>query len=355
MKVRFALPCLAALLALGQLPAYATNSPTMGFDEGNPDGVTCPDGGYLAGVAFMYNNFVTGLSPYCVAMADDGAWSGGARIYTELQMSKAGTEAQQMNYFCQRDGYLVSFKGFTQVYGVHGMIQITLTCVNLKNQEVYAFGVTYPTGVVGTEWAGGSCDDNSVATGVVGRTRGANIIQFGFSCAMTKPAITNAKLIQSPGEVSQRASDARRRVAPPRYGESTQTTAAARSAAGIEGSRVAIAQAPVAVSGAGMSSSLGVVAPPTAPPPSTAPLPAHFAPPIFEDGAHLWACDGSSQQACDGRTQALAWCSMHGFARLVASEPPRPAERGTGVVKNTAGAVCESRRCVVINVVDCAR
>src|SRR5262249_39830147 len=141
-----------ALALLSGTPAHALRSGTIGMDEGDPAEVTCPNGAYLAGFAAQHDVVLSGLMPYCVAMATDGVWQGGAQIYMDLMLSEAIPGGQRVDLFCPRDFYLFTVKGFSHVYGIHSIMVITLSCLNVKTgQRTTGFG-TLPNGASITEW-----------------------------------------------------------------------------------------------------------------------------------------------------------------------------------------------------------
>jgi hypothetical protein len=70
--------------------AHAARTGTMGLAEGIPASTQCPNKTYLAGFAVQYDTVMSGLQPYCVNMAADGSWSGGAQIYLDRAMSDMG-------------------------------------------------------------------------------------------------------------------------------------------------------------------------------------------------------------------------------------------------------------------------
>ena len=336
--------------------ARAATTDMMGFEKGTAASAMCPSGEYLAGVAFAYNNIVTGMTPYCVAMTQDGGWSGAARVHEELRMTKPGDDVRTISLFCPRDNFLTSFTGWTAAYGIEPVIQLSVTCLNVKSGWQLSIDGPRTLQIEATEWAGGACDDNSVATGVVGRVRAPNIVQFGFNCELTKPAAQYAKLVDAPNAAGVNHGAARRHTLPSaRVGMQTQAAPLAQSNAGVEGSYIAPPRVSPQAGAAGSRNTFGGARPSGLPPIDNAPLPAHFAPPVFDDGALLWACHRRGNNACDGRSQALEWCAHHGFKRLVSVEPPTTIERGESIVKNMLGDVCEASSCAVIETIDCAK
>jgi hypothetical protein len=180
--------------AHGALLVY--NSAIIGAPEGLPASVTCPSGHYLAGIAIRTDPFfqMSGLVPYCVAMAPDGGWSGWAQIDPNMQMGPASLRSDPgwREMFCPRDFYLFAFKGYTKVFDWHELLQLRLSCRNPKTGELRPNSVGTPSQSVSSvmEWPWEQCGAEAVANGVVGKIDAAeNIIQFGLSCAATRPAM----------------------------------------------------------------------------------------------------------------------------------------------------------------------
>jgi len=67
---------LIGILSILATTAHATRTGTMGQAEGSPAALSCPNKNYLAGFAVQWDTVLSGLQPYCVDMASDGAWSG---------------------------------------------------------------------------------------------------------------------------------------------------------------------------------------------------------------------------------------------------------------------------------------
>ena len=93
------------LLAVASGSSLAANTAAMGMDEGEPAGVACPGKHYLAGFALQWDTSMSGLMPYCVAMAADGAWEGGASIHLDRMMSEAVYGGKRIDMFCPRDHF----------------------------------------------------------------------------------------------------------------------------------------------------------------------------------------------------------------------------------------------------------
>ncbi len=188
-----AIPLLAAQLA------HADTTPAMGLAEGTPASVRCPNNAYLAGVAMQYNTTMSGLTPYCVGMAHDGAWAGGAQVYVDRAMSTGVRGGRRLDLFCPRDFYLTAFNGESQAYGIHALQRLTLTCRNLKTAALTLLTTGSGVNAVSTEWPGSQCPENEVAEAVAGRVWEGEIIQFALSCAITQPAAFSARLGQPDG------------------------------------------------------------------------------------------------------------------------------------------------------------
>jgi hypothetical protein len=191
-------------LALWLLPflilpaAHAAQTGTMGLAEGVPASAQCPNKTYLAGFAVQYDTVMSGLQPYCVNMAPEGSWSGGAQIYLDRAMSEANPGGMRKDLFCPKDFFALGFRGKSHVYGRHSIMQFTLTCKNVISGNLWEQTVTPPGNISLTDWSGARCADDAVADGVFGLVNGGTIIQFGLSCAQTQPAValtrTNKKL-----------------------------------------------------------------------------------------------------------------------------------------------------------------
>ena len=180
---------LIGILSILATTAHATRTGTMGQAEGSPAALSCPNKNYLAGFAVQWDTVLSGLQPYCVDMASDGAWSGGAQIHLDVMMSEALPGGKRLDMFCARDFYVFGFRGYSHVYGIHSIMQLDVICKNVKSGTLTAFGTTLPTGTSVTQWPGAQCPADSVADGVFGMINSGRIIQFGLSCAQTRPAI----------------------------------------------------------------------------------------------------------------------------------------------------------------------
>jgi hypothetical protein len=182
-----------SLMAFFSTAAQAVSAPSsrtgvIGMAEGNPAAIACPSNKFLAGFALSYKTSMSGLTPYCVDMAVDGAWSGGAQVFLDIMMSNAGG-GSRLDIFCPRDSYVFAVKGLSHVYGIHAIVQLTLNCKNLKTGAQIGIATSNPDGVSVTEWPVAQCPDIAVADGVFGFIHDAEIIQFGLSCHSWKPAV----------------------------------------------------------------------------------------------------------------------------------------------------------------------
>jgi hypothetical protein len=173
--------------------AHAARTGTMGLAEGVPASTQCPNKTYLAGFAVQYDSVLSGLQPYCVSMAPDGSWAGGAQIYLDRAMSEALAGGMRKDLFCPMDFFALGFRGKSHVYGQHSIMQFTLTCKNVKTGVLWEHTVTPPGNPALTEWTGARCPDDAMADGVFGLVSAGTIIQFGLSCAQTQPAAALAR------------------------------------------------------------------------------------------------------------------------------------------------------------------
>lgn len=191
------------LVFLNGAAAHAARTGTMGHAEGTPAAIACPNKTYLAGFAIQYDTSMSGLQPYCATMASDGAWSGGAQIHLGIMMSEALPGGKRLDMFCARDFYVSGFRGYSHVYGIHSIMQLTVICKNVKTGTLAAIATTHPGASV-TEWPGAQCPVDSVAEGVFGYINAGRIIQFGLSCERTRPAtLLEAKLKGSAPPLAQ--------------------------------------------------------------------------------------------------------------------------------------------------------
>jgi hypothetical protein len=172
---------------------HAARTGTMGLAEGVPASTQCPNKTYLAGFAVQYDTVMSGLQPYCVNMAPDGSWSGGAQIHLDRTMSEANPGGMRQDLFCPMDFYALGFRGKSHVYGRHSIMQFTLTCKNVISGALWEHTLTPPGNVPLTEWSGARCAEDAVADGVFGLLNSGTIIQFGLSCAQTQPAAAQAR------------------------------------------------------------------------------------------------------------------------------------------------------------------
>lgn len=341
-----------AMLAMSGGAARAANTATMGMAEGDPAKVACPGKQYLAGVNLWWDTSMSGLAPYCVAMAPDGAWQGGAAIHLDRMMSEA-VSGKRLDLFCPRDFYLFGFSGHSHVYGIHSIMQLKLICRNVKSGALWGMGTTYPDGVAVTEWPGGQCPDDSVATGVFGNVNSARIIRFGLTCAKTQPAFLLSQMVTVKPEASLKALTKKKKsdmvVALPEAGISSAMQAPDTGTTGSGLKSSAILKQPGILDSA-VAGSAGST--PTAPEPTPATLPASqaFAPPLAKSGRRLYACQALDSDVC-GRPVADVFCQQQGFARTESFG----TDRIKGPVETIGGQTCTKKKCKTFEEIVCVR
>jgi hypothetical protein len=248
-------------------------------------------------------------------------------------------------------------------------MQITLTCLNVKTGGMTAFE-TRKHGQSLTEWPGSQCPANTVADGVFGMINSARIIQFGFSCAMTKPAFLLSKIViprskldkgklvakgpdlvqQAPsgklsklitktetdtGLVQKLPSDV---VTAPKT-EQYDTTAGA--AVLRPDSKVRL----------GDMIDTGAAAP-DPPPPAPQPQPAsqQYAPPMSKNGLRLYACQSLDGKVCE-QPVADMFCQQQEFVRADAFKTGKTKDP----TETIAGEACTKKTCRVFNTIVCVR
>ena len=271
--LRTALLC-ATTLAL-TLVARAERTATMGLDEGVPAAIQCPGKAYLAGFAVQYDYSMSGLVPYCVEMSADGLWAGGARLVANAQLSEAMPGGKRIDLFCPLDFFLVGFRGWSHVYGIHSIMQITLTCRNPQTGTLWEIATEKGKQSL-TEWRGGRCADDSVANGAFGRVNAGKVIQFGLTCAATQPAARERREI---AKLRNGAREAPRTGHLPALTPQSARSAASEQSAATRKPRLsdaASSKVPVAPSKWGEAVAVQPVAAP--PRPSPNPSPADAAP-----------------------------------------------------------------------------
>lgn len=170
---------------------HAARTGTMGLAEGTPAAVDCSVNTYLAGFNVQYARSFSGLHPYCVNMAPDGAWLGSAQISQDRWMTNANPGGNRVDVFCPLDTYVFGFSGYSFAYGVHQIVQLKILCKNVKTGVSFAIE-TLNDSTSKTEWRGDQCKNEEVAKGVFGLHQNDTIIQFGLSCERTRPAILAA-------------------------------------------------------------------------------------------------------------------------------------------------------------------
>jgi hypothetical protein len=174
--------------------SMSQNAPPIGLPEGDPAAVACPAGQYLAGFNVWSEPQISGFSPYCVAMQPDGRWQGSPQIHLESMLSGALQDSVRVDMFCPRDHFAFGFAGLSQVYGIHGFVQLTLYCHNVKTGASMGIATQSTPGISTTDWPPTQCADTSVATGAYASTRDGEIIQLGLTCSPTKPALAVSRI-----------------------------------------------------------------------------------------------------------------------------------------------------------------
>ncbi len=190
--------------------AKSEPSPAIGLAEGTPSAVNCPSGQYLAGFNVWSAPQISGFSPYCVAMQSDGQWQGVPQIHLESALSDVHQESVRVDMFCPRDHYAYGLAGLAQVYGIHGIVQLTVYCHNVKTGASMGLATQATPGISTTDWPAALCADTSVATGAFASARDAEILQLGLTCAQTKPAIAQARLLSATQSTSMAAAQPHR-------------------------------------------------------------------------------------------------------------------------------------------------
>jgi hypothetical protein len=136
---------------------------------------------------------MSGFSPYCVAMQSDGRWQGSPQIHLDLSLGDALPGSQRLDMFCPRDNYAYGLAGLSQVYGIHGIVQLTLYCHNVKAGTSTGLATQATPGISTTDWPPAQCADRLVAIGAYASVHDAEFIQLGLNCAPTKPGIAQAR------------------------------------------------------------------------------------------------------------------------------------------------------------------
>jgi hypothetical protein len=191
-------PALLTLLVVASFsaaPAYAARTGTIGLQQGSPAALTCPDKAYLAGVSVWMGASLQVVHPYCAGMAADGTWSGGARLEHGLKMGGTGSRGDfQADLFCPMDSFVFGFSGYSMAHGLRALNQLKIVCRNVKTGVLVAFETSGGMRGTSTEWRGAQCGDDFVADGVFGLVDHGNyVMQFGLSCAPTRPAYLQAR------------------------------------------------------------------------------------------------------------------------------------------------------------------
>ena len=139
-----------ALLAHGA-SVHAANTATIGQPGRDAGGVQCSQDEYLAGFAVLYADSMGSLQPYCVGMQQDGAWKSGAQVHVDRSMGDAPA-GRRLDLFCGKDSYAFGFTGFSHVFGIKSLMQLTLIGRNPRTGAQSTFGTTKPSGPSLTEW-----------------------------------------------------------------------------------------------------------------------------------------------------------------------------------------------------------
>jgi hypothetical protein len=197
-------------LALHAHVSMAKSEPAIGLAEGTPSAVNCPSGQYLAGFNVWSAPQISGVSPYCVAMQSDGRWQGAPQIHLESSLSDAHPESVRIDMFCPRDHYAYGLAGLAQVYGIHGIVQLTVYCHNVKTGASMGIATQATPGISTTDWPAALCADTSVATGAFASARDAEILQLGLTCALTEPAVAQARMLSETLSTSMAAAQPHR-------------------------------------------------------------------------------------------------------------------------------------------------
>ncbi len=253
--------------------------------------------------------------------------------------------------------------------------------------------VNRPQRVSGSE----RCPAGQVAVGMHGRA-GVWLDALGLICAAPppwpfppesdgKPAVALGR-VQAPAPASPAqtmgdeppicaiARSARARNAPTATSLETQCAAAGGNFADR-----AISQAPsnirarnsLAVSRVGIAAPQSAGAPPVAanPAPDAPRMPGDrllqgetFAPPLFDDGAQLWACADAAQgahgTACRGTKAGREFCRMRGHSGALqhhrdgSSAVKVGSARDRSPIRTTKGEVCVAADCAVVSELECA-
>lgn len=188
------------LVLLSDAMAHAGRTGVMGQpvenfkDQYAPATVICPNNTYLAGFAAQYARSFSGLQPYCANMAPDGAWLDSAQISLDRSLTNPIQGGSRVNVFCPLDFYVFGFSGYSAAYGTHSIVQMNITCKNVKTGALLPMQ-TLDDSASKTEWRGDQCRNDEVANGVFGLHHSGTLAQFGLSCERTRPAVLlDAKL-----------------------------------------------------------------------------------------------------------------------------------------------------------------
>jgi hypothetical protein len=131
----------------------------------------------------------------------------------ESNLSEPLMNSVRIDMFCPRDHHAFGLAGLSQVYGIHGINQLTLYCHDVKTGASMGIATQTFSGISNADWPAVQCGDSAVATGAFGRTHDGEIIQLGLTCAATQPAIAQARL-QSATESTSMAARQPNRLGP---------------------------------------------------------------------------------------------------------------------------------------------
>lgn len=312
--------------------------------------VTCNPGSYLVGVQARTGDWVDSLKIACAP------WTGAALGTVQVVDPPIGDSkgGQPNDAFCPAGAAVVATdSAFTQANGRIGFLdEMTMRCAaptTDRTDSGRAFEVRLRTSGTPAEFASTTdlqpCPADEVAVGFHGRA-GLFIDSIALVCgAAPAPNTTHSELGRA--SVGDPRFGARNRV----HGATRQSDASITAESGIGRTSADQARA---------TTQFGMVMPPVAAAPSAAPPAAapggqRFAPPMFSDGARLWACINAGDGVCDGRAASVSYCSSLGLLGPAHNSTPRVAGRREGKVRNVMGAACIAQDCPVIDELTCSR
>lgn len=334
-----------AFTALLATAASATDIAPHGGNGGVPYRAECDPGSYVVGLDARSGAFIDRLQIVC------GRWTGKTFENPRPVQTTAGDSlgGQERSVDCPTamgvDYIVASFNHSNDLpeallddVGIH----CAATGQVLDKPQPYALWIESPDTGGGTTHVldfsyEEHCPPGELLTGMFGRA-GQFVDSIGWICGpftLTAP---------HPGTQLGRA-------ARQRFGADRETAAAGeRTVAGISVDK----QIGTTSAGAAPArNQLGTVAGGVPAPQARFTPPVRFAPPKFDDGALLWACQDGRDTVCDGRAAATAWCMTRNFRGAVQNGAPRGANRGGVAVRNYLGEACKSSACTVLNEVTC--